>query len=276
MTSSSSHRQLVLFDCDDGRLSLFKNHKKYLSRIPSNCECYIFWNDFKFPVYKRFKLLLQKYSYMHLCPYYCKTNDLHKSNLLFYLDKLMSKFSFILLVHGDDRSYKSVFKRIRKQYGDEKIELKVIDYPFSQHLPHIIGRLQVENRQYTLNKSPKKLFFNGWLKHRRESLLSNRVWINDNNPLPYAYEEYTNFKYIRKRKQKNLEIYYHNISLYGTTLISAVLDLSDQDEEDNDYLSIMYLMESSVEESVEFNLPSTTQPSNLDPNQKTIKQEKVF
>ncbi len=55
MTDSSTYRQLVLFDCNDDRLSLFKDHEKYLSRIPSNCEWYIFWNEFKLPVYKKLK-----------------------------------------------------------------------------------------------------------------------------------------------------------------------------------------------------------------------------
>ncbi|UJR24417.1 hypothetical protein I4U23_005793 [Adineta vaga] len=41
---SSEYKQLLLFDCDGGRGSLF-NNRTILSQSPSNCDCYLFWNN---------------------------------------------------------------------------------------------------------------------------------------------------------------------------------------------------------------------------------------
>jgi hypothetical protein len=159
------------------------------------------------------------------------------SDLLFYLDKLICKFSSILLVHGDDQSYRKVFERVTKQYGNGKMELEVINKPFSQHLPHILTRLRKKNRQYRQHEYLKKLSSKDLLKHERRSFFSNAIWNYDNNPMPYGLEENINFKYIIKRKQKNLNIYFYNTRLYGTTQFSEDFDDNDQYEQDNDCLS---------------------------------------
>ncbi|CAF2140916.1 unnamed protein product, partial [Rotaria magnacalcarata] len=39
----SHYNQLVIFGCDGEHANLFNNIRS-LYRLPSNCECYLFWN----------------------------------------------------------------------------------------------------------------------------------------------------------------------------------------------------------------------------------------
>ncbi len=248
MASSLIYRQLVLFDCDDGRLSLFKNHDQYLSKIPGNCECFIFWNDLKFPVYKKLERILRKYSHIHLCPTYREqTDDSCTSDLLFYLDKLITKFSSVLLVHGDGHAYRKVFKHLTEQYGTAQMGTKTINKPFSQHLPDILKQLRAKNRESRHQEYFKSLFSKDQLKHGRRSFFPTSMWNYENNRLPYDFEEITNFKRIVKRKQKNLGIYFYNARLYRTTQFTAEFDVDDQYEQNDGYLSEMGEQEESSE-----------------------------
>ena len=256
MSGSSIYRQLILFDCDDGRLSLFKDHKQYLRQIPSNCECYIFWNDHKLPVYKKLSCILNKYSCIRLCPSYRQqTNDSSDSYLLFILNKLICEFSFVLLVHGDDQSYASVFKRVVKQYGHDKMKLKAINKPFSHHLLHILTRLQQKNSEYSYPKYIKILSSKDQLKHKGQSSSSNSIFNYDNSCIPYGLEENTDFRCLIKRKQKSLKNYFSNARLCKTTSFVEESDVEDQFEQDyEDYLSTMHVQLENSEIQV-----STTQ-----------------
>ncbi|CAF4639232.1 unnamed protein product, partial [Rotaria socialis] len=168
--SSFACSQLVLFDCDDDQFSLFEDHQKYLSRTSSSCECYIFWDDFKLPVYNNLKRIFGTYSHMHLSPSNCRQIDNSScSAILSCLDELICKFSFVLLVHGDDQSYRSAFKRITKQYGKQKFELYAISKPFSQHLSYIATRLRKKKRQHNYHKYLKGLSSKDQLKHKAGS-----------------------------------------------------------------------------------------------------------
>jgi hypothetical protein len=239
MSVSSIYRQLVLFDCDDGRLSLFKDHKIYLPRLPSNCECYVFWNDLKLPVYKKLNFILSKYSHIHPRPSYCQHMDnSSNSDLLSLLDKLICKFSFVLLVHSDDQSYMNVFKRVTEQYGNEKLELKAINKPFSHHLPHILTRLRQKCREYNYHEYLKRLSSKKQLAHERRSVFSNSIWNLNMSCIPYDIEQNTNFKRLIKRKQKRLNIDFLNTRLCTPTSFSAQSDVAEEYEQDNDdYLS---------------------------------------
>ncbi len=258
MVSSSTDQQLVLFDCDDGRLSIFKNHNEYLSQIPPNCECYVFWNELKFPVYKKLECILRKYSHIHLCPSYDEQTNSCSSNLLFYLEVLICKFSFVLLVHGTDHAYRQVFKRVTKQYGIERIGLASINKPFSQNLPNIIKQLQKKNRAYTYHKYLSNLLSKEKLKYPGRSLSSNSIWNYDNNLISYDFEEKITFKRIIKRKQKALKIYLYNSRLDGITRqLSAELDDDDKCEQDNDYIFIIHEETSMLQGKVYLKISST-------------------
>jgi hypothetical protein len=212
MIDSSTYRQLVLFDCNDDRLSLFKDHKKYLSQIPSNSEWYIFWNEFKLPVYKKLKWILRNYSHIHLYPSYRRRmDDSPNSDLLIFLDEVISKFSFVLLVHGDNQSYRKVFERVTNQYGKGKMKLRTISKCFSQHLPRILIQLEKKYRhhRYLQNLSSKDQ-----LQHKRRPFFSNNIW---NYDIPYDQEEIITFKSLIKRKQKSLKIYFYNARICNIT-----------------------------------------------------------
>ncbi|CAF4223681.1 unnamed protein product [Rotaria socialis] len=213
MTFSSTYRQLVLFDCDDDGLSLFKDHKKYLSEIPPNCECCIFWNDFKFPAYKNLKQIFGKYSNISLCPSYDdQIDDSSGSNIFYFLRDLIFKFSFVLLVYRNYQSYKSVFKCFMERYG-KKLELYAINKPFSQHLSRIVSQLKTKQRLYSYHENLKELSRNDQLKNKRDSFLSYSTGNYDSSPILCTIEENTFFKRLIKRTQKSIKYYDCNTRL---------------------------------------------------------------
>jgi hypothetical protein len=97
----SEYRLLILFDCDGGRANLFDD-RTILDQIPSNCECYLFWNkDSKVVTYKLNQL--RNNARIHLCPS-CLPNSKNSADakLIYFLGKLVDSFPFIFIVHGDD------------------------------------------------------------------------------------------------------------------------------------------------------------------------------
>ena len=97
----SKYNQLILFDCDGGRSSLF-NDKTILYDLPSNCECYLFWNkDSKTLIDILFQL--RDISQIHLCPSHLKNSKNSADGKLIYfwanLSNVSTLFSsFILMI----------------------------------------------------------------------------------------------------------------------------------------------------------------------------------
>lgn len=229
MVSSTKFRQLVLFDCNEGRLSIFKEHEKYLSQIPPNCECYIFWNDLKFPVFKNLQWVLRNYSRIYYCPSYRQQIDSSSNpDLLSFLDKSIIHFSFVLLVHGSNQSYRADCARVIQEYGNEKIKLQEIRKPFSHHLRYVIRRLRKKHRAYNHQEYLKGCNSNEQLKHKNRSFLLNNICDDDNPHDPDAAQVKIYFKRLTKRKQKDLKIYHENTRFLSDTQYPS--KFTDNDE----------------------------------------------
>lgn len=149
MSFASTYRQLVLFDCNDNRLNLFKDHEKYLSKIPSYCHCCIFWNDRQLNVFQNLYWAFRKYSNVHFCPSYSnQINDSPREDILAFVQALLQTFSYILVVHGGDQSYSNIYNCIKREDGKEKLDLYTIQQPFRLYLRHIIDRIEEKYRSY--------------------------------------------------------------------------------------------------------------------------------
>lgn len=158
---ASLYRQLVLFDCDGGRASLFDD-RTILDQLPSNCEFYLFWNkDNKSTSDKLSRL--QSVSGIH--PYPSKLKDSKNSadgKLIYFLGKFVDRYSFILIIHGNDIIYREIIESVIHDYAQEKISDKPIRYPSSQELRKLFAELQERNKkhEYLDQKSPTKLLEN--------------------------------------------------------------------------------------------------------------------
>ena len=98
------YRQLILVDCDGGRGAIF-NAKDLLSKLPSNCEFYLFWNN-------NDKVINDKLNDLRTLPQiHCypsiETNKKNATDgkLIYFIGKLVEEFSSILLITGGDEIF---------------------------------------------------------------------------------------------------------------------------------------------------------------------------
>ena len=241
MPSLCNYRQLVLVDADDGRLSLFKEHQKYLSEIPPNSKWCLFWNDLTLPVYTNLKRTLRAYSQIHFCPsYYQRPDNSLNSDLLTFLDQLAFNFSFVLLVHGDKQPYSKVVQRAKSQYGEAKVEVHKISECSSQHLSPILALLAKQNDEYRTHQIDQGLVSNGKSKFKHRSSSINQ-WTDSIGGMPYGLEELTYFKKLIKRKQKMLDIYFYNYCPGKNSGLQPDLNGdSDVEQDESDHLTATF------------------------------------
>jgi hypothetical protein len=143
---TSSYSQLILFDCDGGRASLF-NDQTIVSQLPSNCECYLFWNKDSHTVTDNLNRLSNN-PQIHLCPSFLQNSkNSADGKLIYFLGKLVEDFPFIVIVHGNDNIYNEVVEAVVHDYNRQKIEQKKIPYPNSQALQDLFMQLRSRNEQ---------------------------------------------------------------------------------------------------------------------------------
>ena len=246
MPSLSAYRQLVLVDADDGRLSLFKDHQQYLSHMAPNCEWCLFWNDLRLPVYKKLTSALRGYFHIRFCPSYHQrsTNSLNP-DLLDFLETLLPKFSFVLLVHGDKQPYSESVQRLQRHYGKEKLEVQTINERFSQHLPSILTLLTDRNATSSIRQSVTNVSSKDHLKFKEKPRVFRCEWPDNLAAIPYGLVELIYFNQLIKRKQKRLNIYYYNGYPSKNTLLLSHLTGDDEfEEDDSDHLTTVFARKS--------------------------------
>lgn len=140
---TSDYKQLILFDCDGGRASLF-NDRTILDQLPSNCECYLFWNKDSTTVIDKLNEL-QHHTQIHLCPSHLKNSKNSADGKLIYLGKLVERFDFILIVHGNDNIYNEVVEAVIHDYDQQKIDQKQIQRPSIETLRDLLEQLRQRN-----------------------------------------------------------------------------------------------------------------------------------
>ena len=146
---SCSYRQLLLFDCDAGRSSLF-NNLEIVNQIPLNCQCYLFWNNNDPQITLNLNRLSQIEQRIHLCPSTLRNSkNSADAKLIYFLGKFVNDFPFILIVHGNDQIYSEVISTVKSEFNSQKIEEKQInESPHSQMLQQIIEQCQQRNRKW--------------------------------------------------------------------------------------------------------------------------------
>ncbi|CAF0860497.1 unnamed protein product [Adineta steineri] len=144
----SSYKQLILVDCDGGRGSLF-NDTTIFCQLPPNCEFYLFWNKHDPTVTDGLYKQLSGIPQIHLCPsHFINSKNSADGKLIYFLGKLVEKFQFILLVHGNDNIYKEVIKSVIDDYSQEKIAGEEIQFPSTQVLNELFSQCRKRNEQH--------------------------------------------------------------------------------------------------------------------------------
>ncbi|CAF1235319.1 unnamed protein product [Adineta steineri] len=144
----SSYKQLILVDCDGGRGSLF-NDIIICRQFPPNCEFYLFWNKDGSTIPDSLYKQLSGIPHIHLCPsHLINSSNSADGKLIYFLGKLVEKFQFILLVHGNDHIYKEVIESVIYDYDKEKIAEKGIKNPSSQDLKELVTQCRRRNEQH--------------------------------------------------------------------------------------------------------------------------------
>jgi hypothetical protein len=140
------YRQLVVFDCDNGQLSIFSDDLTCAALILPNFEYHIFWNDLNVPMFQKLKFSLKRFHQIYLKPNYSKQIATKPdSRLVNFIHEHIDEFEFILIVHGHDRCYKEIFQYVINVYGRHKIVLLEIIDPYSQNIYKILMQRQVEH-----------------------------------------------------------------------------------------------------------------------------------
>jgi hypothetical protein len=144
---TSKYNQLILVDSDGGRASLF-NDKTFLYQLPSNCECYLFWNEDSETVTHKLNQL-HDHSQIHLCPSHLRNSkNSADGKLIYFLGKLVESFHFILILHGNDNIYNEVIQSVIHDYGQQKIDYVKIQRPTVEVLKDVFVDLQRRNKQH--------------------------------------------------------------------------------------------------------------------------------
>lgn len=220
MTCTSDYRQLVLFDCDNGRHILFTDFATLVMLIPSTCEYHVFWNDCKVSKFYNLSLLLKEFPQIHLHPSYSKdTPNTKHSTLSNYLLDHVDEFSFILLVHGRDRCYEEVFQCVTQEYGRDKLALLEIEIPFDRYIGQIIARLNTEQVNYNATNC-------------LEEYPSTSDLIHYDTTQAY-HSEWTTVKRLTKQKQTSLDIRYNDVDHGKIVTLSTEDRVQDDLEETN-------------------------------------------
>ncbi|CAF4812850.1 unnamed protein product [Rotaria socialis] len=129
--------------------------------IPSYYECYIFWNDFKTSMFTTLCSSLQLFPHIHLSPNYCEQITLvPDSNLVNFAHEHINEFTYILIVHGNDRCYEEIFRSVTNQYGQNKIRLLEIVEPYNEHIQKILIHFQTGQTTYNFHDQPGKVELN--------------------------------------------------------------------------------------------------------------------
>jgi hypothetical protein len=144
---TSNYNQLILVDCDGGRASIF-NDKTILYQLPSNCECYLFWNKDNETVTHKLNQLHDN-PQIHLCPSHLRNSkNSADGKLIYFLGKLVENFHFILILHGNDNIYNEVIQSVVHDYGQQKIDHMKIQRPIVKDLKDVFVELQRRNKQH--------------------------------------------------------------------------------------------------------------------------------
>ncbi|CAF1112126.1 unnamed protein product [Adineta steineri] len=118
-------------------------------RLPPNCEFYLFWNKDGSTIPDSLYKQLSGIPQIHLCPsHLINSKNSADGKLIYFLGKLVEKFQFILLVHGNDHIYKEVIESVIYDYDKEKIAEKGIKNPSPQDLKELFAQCRMRNEQY--------------------------------------------------------------------------------------------------------------------------------
>ena len=113
--------------------------------MPSNCQCYLFWNKDSDTITKSLSELYTR-SGFYPCPSYLEhSKNSADGNLLYCLGKLVDHFSFILIIHGNDKIYNEIIETVNTDYGNKKIADKHIPRPSTKDLQGIFREAQQRN-----------------------------------------------------------------------------------------------------------------------------------
>ncbi|UJR30021.1 hypothetical protein I4U23_017566 [Adineta vaga] len=223
MSLSMACSRLVLFDCDNDRLSLFTDHDTLISQIPSNCEYHLHWDDSKLFMVSILDSFVSKRSNIRLKPSYDSQSktDVNKK-LIKDLDDHVNVFRFILLVHGREQNYRPVLDRIAKEYGQYKMELFPIDPPFHQYLEKIIIAVKNEQLQMPVfNEYRNNQKFSSSLVDSLRSYDATEAYVT----------EWTAIKQLTKKEQRNLTADYNDMHYGDTSQLDTTNVFDDEDEE---------------------------------------------
>ncbi|CAF1541774.1 unnamed protein product [Adineta ricciae] len=144
---SVNYKQLLLFDCDGGRASLFDD-KTILSEIPSNCDCYLFWNDNDSNLSNKINYL-KSYRQIHLYPVLeSNSKNATDGKLIYFLGKLVDKYSFIIIIHGGDGIYKEIIRTVSEEYGNDRISNEIFTNPTPRNLRELLRQFRQRNQEY--------------------------------------------------------------------------------------------------------------------------------